>query len=106
MEDTFELLKDCNIKLDSLKTKDYRFVAWIIYSTLHDSFIAGVDTYSNDDENQQIVILKGIHRYPGEAIMQIHEVISKWHNDGSIMLHFPSNILSIFDITPTPNTHQ
>lgn len=86
MEHTFELLKDCNIKLDSLRTKDYRFVAWIIYSALHTSFIAGVDTYSNDEQNLQIVILKGIHRYAGEAIMQIHEVISKWHNDGSIPL--------------------
>lgn len=88
MEHTFDLLIDCNIKLDFLRTKDYRFVAWIIYSTKHKSFIAGVDTYSNDEQNLQFVIIKAKHTHPGECVMQIHETITNWHMEGFIPLEY------------------
>jgi len=83
MEDT---LKDCNIKLDALRTKDYRFVAWIIYSTQHKCFIAGVDTYTNDEQNIQTVILKGVDTSPSAALDKIHATIKDWHDKGFIPL--------------------
>lgn len=87
MEDTlFEILKDCNIKLDALRTKDYRFVAWIIYSTQRKCFIAGVDTYSNDEQNMQIVILKAVDPKPFDALNQIYAQIKDWYGEGFIPL--------------------
>jgi len=82
----FELLKQCNFKLANLITPDYRFVAWIIYSTQHKCFIAGVDTYTNDNQNLATVISKALDNSPFDAIKQIYDEISAWHNDGQIPL--------------------
>ena len=82
----FEILKNCNKKLDALRTKDYRFVAWIIFSTQHNCFIAGVDVYSNDEQNLQIVLIKSVDGSPLQALNAIHSQISKWYGDGSIPL--------------------
>jgi hypothetical protein len=82
----FDLLKDCNIKLENLRTSEYRFVAWIIYSTQHKAYIAGVDTYSNDEENLQYVVTKAIGVDPGDVIESIHNTITKWHNLGEVPL--------------------
>jgi hypothetical protein len=84
MEDTFfEILKDCNIKLDALRTKDYRFLAWIIYSTQHKCFIAGVDTYSND---KAFVILKSVDASPLIALNKVFSQVNKWYGEGFIPL--------------------
>jgi len=87
MDETFfEILKDCNIKLDALRTNDYRFVAWIIYSTQHKCFIAGVDTYSNDEQNLQIVILKAVDTSPLDTLNKIYDQVKDWHGEGFIPL--------------------
>lgn len=86
IEEAFNILKNCNVKLDRLRTKDYRFVAWIIFSTQHNSFIAGVDVYSNDEQNLQIVLLKSVDPSPLEALNIIHSQISKWYGEGFIPL--------------------
>lgn len=79
-----EILKQCNIVLDSLCTPEYRFVAWIIYSTQHNCFIAGVDTYSNDEQNLQHVIAKGVDASPIGAINQVYRQICDWENAGQV----------------------
>lgn len=84
MEHTLDLLKDCNIKLDTLATKDNRFVAWIAFSVPLKSFIAGVDAISNDEQNVSMLIEKVAHRYPGEAMIQILDKISEWYIQGSV----------------------
>lgn len=78
MDGLIECLKECNLKLDALRTADYRFVAWIIYSTQHNCFVAGVDTYSNDEQNLQYVVAKGIDASPIGAMNQVYRQICKW----------------------------
>ena len=78
MDGLIECLKECNIKLDALRTADYRFVAWIIFSTQHNCFVAGVDTYSNDEQNLQYVVAKGIDASPIGAMNQVYREICKW----------------------------
>jgi len=84
MDGLIECLKESNLKLDSLRTKDYRFVAWIIYSTQHKAFIAGVDTYSNDEQNLQQVIAKGVDASPIGAINQVYRKICEWEKLGYV----------------------
>lgn len=82
MDGLIECLKECNLKLDALLTPDYRFVAWIIYSTQHKCFVAGVDTYSNDDQNLQHVIAKGVDASPIGAMNQVYRKICEWETVG------------------------
>lgn len=84
MHGLIECLKECNLKLDALRTDEYRFVAWIIYSTQHETFIAGVDTYSNDEQNLQHVIAKGWNASPVEAINQVYDQIIIWERSGEV----------------------
>lgn len=84
MEGLIERLKECNIILDTLRTADYRFVAWIIYSTKHSAFIAGIDTYSNDDENIQYVAFKGVDPSPISAMDQVYREICEWEKAGEL----------------------
>jgi len=79
-----ECLKECNLKLDSLRTPDYRFVAWIIYSTQHKCFVAGVDTYSNDEQNLQHVVAKGVDASPIGAMNQVYRQICDWEKVGEV----------------------
>ncbi len=79
-----ECLKECNLKLDALKTTDYRFVAWIIFSAKYDAFIAGVDTYSNDDENLQDVAVNYVDVSPMAAMTQVHMDICDWEAAGEV----------------------
>ena len=89
MDDPFEILKDCNLKLDRLRTEDYRFVAWLIYSTQHNCFIAGVDTYSNDDQNLMVVIYKSAEPSPIDALSTVYSQVRKWYGEGFIPLDAP-----------------
>lgn len=84
MDGLIECLKECNIKLDALRTADYRFVAWIIYSTQHNAFIAGVDTYSNDNQNLQYVASKGIDTSPIGAMNQVYGDVCEWEKAGEV----------------------
>lgn len=84
MDELIECLKECNLKLDALRTADYRFVAWIIYSTQHGCFVAGVDTYSNDEQNLQYVAAKGIDISPIEAMNQVYRQICEWEKAGEV----------------------
>ena len=84
MDGLIECLKECNLKLEDLRTADYRFVAWIIYSTQHRCFIAGVDTYSNDSQNLQHVIAKGTDASPIGAMNQIYREILEWEKVGEV----------------------
>lgn len=81
-----EILKQCNIILDSLCTPDYRFVAWIIYSAQRQCFIAGVDTYSNDEQNLQYIVAEGVDASPIAAINQVYRKICDWEKDGGVPL--------------------
>lgn len=84
MDETLEYLKECNLKLDNLRTADYRFVAWIIYSTQHRCFIAGIDTYSNDSQNLQRIIAVGKDTSPIGAMNQIYREINEWEKEGEV----------------------
>jgi hypothetical protein len=84
--DGFEIIKRCNIMLDSLRTKEYRFVAWLIYSAQMHCFIAGIDTYINDEQNLAHVIIKHADPMPFFALNELHKKISEWHDAGSIPL--------------------
>lgn len=84
MDGLIECLKECNIKLDALRTKDYSFVAWIIFSTQHKCFIAGVDTYLNDATNLQHVVAKGVDASPIGAMNQVYREICEWEKVGEV----------------------
>lgn len=84
MNDLVQCLKECNTILDSLRTADYRFVAWIIYSTQHSCFVAGVDTYSNDEQNLQYVAAKGVNESPLEAMLLVYQQIIEWEEAGEV----------------------
>ena len=86
MDGLIECLKECNVRLESLRTSDCRFVAWIIYSTRLGCFIAGVDAYSNDDQNLQHVVAKGIDASPIGAMNQVYRKICEWERDGGVPL--------------------
>ena len=86
MDATFERLTECNNKLDALRTHDYRFVAWIIYSAQRQCFIAGVDTYSNDGKNLQSIIAAAADDTPIGAINQIFFAICGWDEIGEVPL--------------------
>lgn len=92
-QDVWEMLRDCNIKLYALNTNQYRFVAWLIYSELHNCFIAGIDTYSNDETNLQMVILKSADTSPIEATRSIYYQVKKWYGEGEIPLSEISPII-------------
>ena len=85
MDGLIECLKECNIKLDALRTEDYRFVAWIIYSTQHKAFVAGVDTYSNDEQNLAYVAAKGVDASPIGAMNQVYRQICLWEKAGEVL---------------------
>lgn len=84
-----ECLKECNIKLDTLRTSDYRFVGWIIYSTQHKGFIAGVDTYSNDEQNLQWVCAKAVDASPLAAMNEVFQLVCEWEKAGYVSLDSP-----------------
>ena len=77
-------LRDCNIKLDDLRTKEHRFVAWIVYSTNLRGFIAGVDCFFNDESKSQKTIKATSNSIAAEAILRIDEMISQWHKAGRV----------------------
>ena len=89
MDNVLEILKESNIKLDALQTSDYRFVAWIIYSTRHLCFIAGVDTYSNDEQNLQWVATKSADVSPIAAMNQVYRQVCRWEEVGYVSLDSP-----------------
>ncbi len=93
MDNAFQILKDCNHKLRDLRTADYRFVAWIIYSADHNTFIAGVDSYSNDAQNAIAVIEKAIADSPLQAVFEIDKKVTEWLASGSVPL-FDNTIFS------------
>lgn len=79
--DFIETLKECNIKLHGLMTSDYRFVAWIIYSCKWDCFVAGVDGYSSNSKNDQIIgILKIPDTSAENAMKFLEKHITTWHD--------------------------
>lgn len=82
MDGLIECLKECNLKLDTLRTSDYRFVAWIVFSTRLNCFVAGVDTYSNDEQNLQYVVAKSIDASPIGAMNQVYRQICEWETSG------------------------
>ena len=84
MNELVQCLKECNTVLDSLRTADYRFVAWIIYSTQHSCFVAGVDAYSNDEQNLQYVAAKGVSESPLEAMLLVYQQIIEWEEAGEV----------------------
>ena len=84
MDGLSECLKECNLKLDALRTADYLFVAWIIFSTQHNCFIAGVDTYSNYEQNLQYVAAIGMNASPVGAMNQIYRQICEWEAAGEV----------------------
>lgn len=84
MDGLIECLKESNLKLGALRTADYRFVAWIIFSTRHNCFVAGVDTYSNDEQNLQYVAAKGIDASPIGAMNQVYRQICEWETTGEV----------------------
>ena len=86
MDGLIECLKECNVKLDRLRTADYRFVAWIIYSTQHQCFVAGVDAYSNDAENHLLLVHAGTDASPIGAMNQVYREILKWEKNGEVPL--------------------
>lgn len=86
MDGLIECLKECNLKLNALRTDDYRFVAWIIFSVRHDCFIAGVDAYSNGEDNLQNVIANGVDASPIGAMNQVYRKIRKWEDAGAVPL--------------------
>ncbi len=84
MNHVFETLKECNDNLNKLKTEQYRFVAWVIYSVKHQSFIAGVDAYTNNGENLQMVVFHSINKEPGFALLAIRAEIDNWIAAGAV----------------------
>lgn len=84
MDGLIECLKECNLKLDYLRTADYRFVAWIIFSTQHNCFIAGVDTYSNDEQNLQYCAAIYADVSPIGAMNQVYRQICEWETAGEV----------------------
>ena len=80
-----EYIKQCNLKLDALATNEHRFVAWIIYSSHNKCYIAGVDTYTNDDENMLYVPAKEAGPSPIEAMKAIYNQILKWEAHGAVL---------------------
>ena len=77
-------LKDCNIKLYNLRTEEHCFVAWIIYSTNWNCFIAGVDCFFNDEAKSQKTIKARANSQAAEAILRIDESISQWQKAGRV----------------------
>jgi hypothetical protein len=92
-QNEFDMLRDCNIKLYALKTKQYRFVAWLVFSEKNNCFICGIDTYSNDETNLQMVILSAADTSPIEAISTIYGQVKKWYGEGEIPLSEISPII-------------
>jgi len=84
MDGLIECLKGCNLKLDAMRTPEYRFIAWITFSTRHNCFIAGVDTYSNDEQNMQYVAAKSIDASPIGAMNQVYRMICEWETTGTV----------------------
>lgn len=84
MDGLIECLKECNIKLNALRTADYRFVAWIVFSTQHNCFIAGVDTYSNDERDVSYVAVKSANASPIGAMNQVYRKICEWETAGDV----------------------
>lgn len=80
-----ECLKACNEKLEGLCTSEYRFVAWIIYSTRLKAFVAGVDTYTNGEENMQHVPEKAVDASPVGAMNAIYRKILEWEDTGKVI---------------------
>lgn len=87
MDGLIECLKECNLKLAELRTSEYRFVAWIIYSTQRKCFIAGVDAYSSDEANLQHVVAKGTDASPIGAMNQVYRKICEWETAGKVEIY-------------------
>jgi hypothetical protein len=87
MDGLIECLKECNIKLDALRTNEHRFVAWIIFSAANQVFFAGVDTYSNDEENLQWIVAKGVDASPIGAMNQVYRKVCEWEKAGKVPVH-------------------
>lgn len=81
-----EILKRCNIMLDSLKTEEFRFVAFLIYSVQFSCYIAGIEMYSNSVQNTSMVIVGRKDRLALDALKTVRAKISEWNDAGSIPL--------------------
>ena len=84
MDRLIECLKVCNLKLNDFRTTEFRFVAWIIYSAQDRLFIAGVDVYSNDEQNLQTVVANGMDESAFGAMNQVYRQICTWETDGKV----------------------
>jgi hypothetical protein len=88
MDGLIECLKDCNVRLSGLRTKDFRFAAWITFSTQHDVFMAGVDVYSADGKTKTktIAIAPALDGSPIGAMNQINRKVREWERAGRVII--------------------
>ena len=91
MDELINCLKECNVKLDALSTADYSYVAWIIFSTKHSCFIAGVDTYYNYPQSTQWIATREADVSPVVAMNKVYMKICQWSEGGDVLPDHPLN---------------